>query len=81
VFSLRASAMLSSSLVSGMDVFDLDNVLGGCHSITSSALSSSDCGMVRPKAFAVLRLIASSNLIGCCTGNSAGLAPFRMRSI
>src|SRR5262249_51200919 len=28
--------------------------------------------------FAVLRLIASSNLVGCHTGRSAGLAPFRI---
>jgi hypothetical protein len=30
------------------------------HSITWSARSSTDCGMVRPSAFAVLRLITSS---------------------
>src|SRR5436190_6940457 len=32
VFSFRASAMLSSSLVSVMDVSDLDIDFGGCHS-------------------------------------------------
>jgi hypothetical protein len=30
--------------------------------------------MVRPRAFAVLRLMISSNLVGCSTGRSAGLA-------
>jgi hypothetical protein len=30
-------------------------------------------GRVRPSAFAVLRLITSSNLVGCMTGRSAGL--------
>src|SRR5262249_3877552 len=43
--------------------------------ITSSARPSSDGGIVRPSALAVLRLMTSSNLIGCSTGRSAGLAP------
>src|SRR3954452_10671936 len=43
------------------------------HSITSSAVASSDGGMMRPRAFAVLRLNTSSNFVGCCTGRSAGL--------
>ena len=38
-------------------------------------------GMVRPSACAVLRLMISSNFIGCCTGKSAGLVPFKIRSI
>src|SRR5262249_48243211 len=45
------------------------------HSITSSAVASSVWGIVRPSAFAVLRLITSSNLVGCSIGRSAGLAP------
>src|SRR5207302_1871277 len=48
------------------------------HSITSSARASSVRGTVRPSALAVLRLMTSSNLVGCCTGRSAGLAPFRI---
>ena len=48
------------------------------HSITSSARASSVGGMVRPSAFAVLRLIASSNLTGCSTGRSAGLVPCKI---
>src|SRR5258705_9514558 len=58
---------------------------GKCHeetfldySITSSAVASSEGGMVRPSAFAVLRLTISSNLVGCSTGRSPGLAPFRI---
>ena len=35
---------------------------------------------VMPSAFAVLRLITSSNLVGCSTGKSAGLAPFNILS-
>src|SRR5262249_25977171 len=45
-----------------------------------SARPSTDCGIVKPRAFAVLRLITSSNFVGCSTGRSAGLAPLRMRS-
>ncbi|SRR5216683_3892421 len=41
-----------------------------CYSITSSARASNLAGMVRPSAFAVLRLMTSSNLVGCCTGIS-----------
>ena len=46
------------------------------HWITSFARSRSGCGMVRPIAFAVLRLMTSSNLVGC----SAGCAPFKILS-
>ena len=48
------------------------------YSITSSARASSEGGMVRPSAFAVLRLITSSNCVACCTGSSLGLAPPRI---
>ena len=50
------------------------------HSITSSARASSVAGTSRPSALAVLRLITSSNLVGACTGRSAGFSPLRMRS-
>src|SRR2546421_8156116 len=49
------------------------------HSITSSARASSVGGTVRLSALAVLRLMTSSNLVGCITGRSLGLAPLRMR--
>src|SRR5207245_787814 len=48
--------------------------------ITSSARDSSDCGIVRPSALAVLRLMTSSNFVGCSTGRSAGFAPLRILS-
>src|SRR5262249_21767714 len=35
------------------------------HSMTSSARASSLSGIWRPSAFAVLRLMASSNFVGC----------------
>src|SRR5262245_2923120 len=50
------------------------------YSITRSARASSDGGIVRPSALAVFRLISRSNLVGCSTGKSPGLAPLRMRS-
>ena len=50
------------------------------HRITLSARASTLGGIVRPICFAVLRLITSSNLVGCSTGRSPGLAPLRMRS-
>jgi len=48
--------------------------------IISSARSRTDCGLVRPSALAVLRLMTSSNLIGCWTGRSPGLKPLRILS-
>src|SRR5260370_1995442 len=52
----------------------------GAYWTTSSARASSDCGIVRPSALAVLRFITSSNLVGCSTGRSAGRAPFKILS-
>src|SRR5450759_2069024 len=49
-------------------------------SITSSARASSVGGILIPSALAVLRLMTSSNLVGCSTGKSAGLAPFNILS-
>src|SRR5262249_41947498 len=51
------------------------------HSITSSARASSVGGISKRSALAVLRLITSSNLLACITGNSAGLAPLRIRAV
>src|SRR5262249_47242447 len=53
--------------------------LAAPHSITSSAMASTLGGMVRPSVFAVLRLMTSSNLVGCITGRSVGFSPLRMR--
>src|SRR5436190_1802758 len=43
----------------------------------SSARRSRESGIVRPSAWAVLRLTTNSNFVGCSTGRSPGLAPFR----
>src|SRR5574341_1272949 len=48
--------------------------------ITRSARTRMDCGMVRPRAFAVFRLMANSSRVTCCTGRSAGFAPLRSLS-
>ena len=50
------------------------------YSITSSAWASTDAGRSSPSAFAVLRLMTSSYLVGVCTGRSAGFSPLRIRS-
>src|SRR5262249_34958944 len=50
------------------------------HSITSSARASTVGGISSLSAFAVLRLMTSSYLVGACTGRSAGFSPLRMRS-
>src|SRR5262245_52805349 len=52
---------------------------GQLYSITSSASAISLSGMLRPSALAVVLLMISSNLVGCSTGRSAGLAPLRIR--
>ena len=50
------------------------------YSITSSAWASNVDEIVRPSAFAVFLLIATSNFVGCSTGRSAGFAPLRILS-
>jgi hypothetical protein len=45
------------------------------HSMIWSARASSDGGIARPRALAVLRLMTNSNFVGCSTGRSAGLRP------
>src|SRR5262245_23664930 len=50
------------------------------YSSTSSARASSVGCTSRPSALAVLRLITSSNLVGCSTGSSDGFAPLKILS-
>jgi hypothetical protein len=52
----------------------------GNYSMTASVRASSVVGTVRPSAFAVVRLITRSNLVGCSTGRSPGFAPRRILS-
>jgi hypothetical protein len=48
--------------------------------MTLSARTSTFGGIVRPICFAALRLMINSNFVGCSTGRSAGLAPFKILS-
>ena len=68
----RSEGEFSSIVASHFVVFD--------YLITLSARTSTFGGIVRPICFAVLRLITNSNFVGCSTGRSAGLAPFRILS-
>src|SRR5262249_54232954 len=56
------------------------NELAALQSITSLARSNIDVGIVTPIALAVRRFTTSSNVVGCSTGKSAGLAPRRILS-
>jgi hypothetical protein len=48
--------------------------------MTLSALANTFGGIVKPICLAAFRLTTNSNFIGCSTGRSAGLAPFRILS-
>ena len=65
-FATLAAIRRVSSLLSNLAA---DRQPGSCsaiiYSITSSAVASSEGGMVIPRALAVLRLITNSNLVGC----------------
>ena len=50
------------------------------YSITTSARERNEGEIESPMSFAVLRLMASSNLVGCCTGRSIGSMPRRTLS-
>src|SRR5262249_42713827 len=51
------------------------------HSMTSLASARSIGGMLRPSAFAVLRLMISSSLVASWTGSSPGFSPLRTRPV
>src|SRR4030095_559163 len=55
-------------------------LLPPCYVTTFSARIRTTGGIVRPRDLAVLELITSSNFVGCSTGRSAGLVPFRILS-
>jgi len=50
------------------------------HRMISVAWKSSVGGMVRPRAWAVFRLMTSSKVVGRSTGRSDGWAPLRILS-
>src|SRR5262249_10891797 len=51
------------------------------YSMISSARPDKDSGTVMPSALAVLRLMANSIFVTCCTGRSAGFSPLRIRAV
>ena len=50
------------------------------HSMMWSTRAAIDGGNVRPSALAARMFTTNSNFVGCSTGRSAGLAPFRILS-
>jgi hypothetical protein len=52
----------------------------GPYSITSSARASNVSEISRPRVLAALRLMTSSNFVGCSTERSAGFAPRKILS-
>src|SRR5262249_23296264 len=50
------------------------------YSISWSASDINDAGIVSPSAFAVVKLMMNSNLVGCSTGISPGFAPRKILS-
>jgi hypothetical protein len=52
----------------------------GLYSITSSARSRNDSGIVKPIAWAAFRFTINLNVNGACTGRSFGAAPLRILS-
>src|SRR6516162_3644905 len=50
------------------------------HSITSSARASSVAGIVRPRIFAAVKLMTSSNWVANSIGRSPALVPFKILS-
>src|SRR5207248_10621074 len=68
--SLRARAVTRPTLPKGRNLTPSLTRLS-LHSITSSARRRCVGGLVQPQVFAVLRLIANSNFVGCSTGRSA----------
>src|SRR4029434_2924450 len=55
-------------------------VYPGASLITLSARARTLGGIVKPICLAAFRLMISSNFVGCSTGKSAGLAPFKILS-
>src|ERR1017187_1663248 len=76
IFQEQAAADLPRHRGTRCFWFNRCRVIG--HSITSSARARSVGAISRPIALAALRLMTSSNVVGCWTGKSAGLAPLRI---
>ena len=73
----HTSARAFSSFVPKADPCTAPNQF---YSISWSARRRKDSEIVSPSALAVLRLMISSNFVGCWMGRSEGLAPFKILS-
>jgi hypothetical protein len=76
----RSAASEMTSLLGVKDQHQTHGMRRSYYSITSSARTSNEGGTVRPSALAVFMLIMRTNLVGLCTGRSAGLVPLRILS-
>src|SRR5262249_11560992 len=91
IFEVGKARDIAARMGQAFDIARADRVCDRCehdrygvgripaHSVPSSAVESRVAGTVRPSALAVLRLITNSNLVGCTTGKSPGLALLRIR--
>ena len=61
-------------------VLPAGRLMAQAHRMTSSAWKRRDGGIVKPSAWAVLRLMTSRNVVGRSMGKSAGVAPLRIFS-
>lgn len=78
--TMSASARITDSSRKSCHVrFVPSTEVANFHSTTSVAWTRSESGTLRPSAFAALRLMIRSNLVGCNTGRSAGFSPLRIR--
>ena len=77
-FGCRLAAQGTGGDLSRCNKLRADKSCG--YSITSSARASTAAGTSRPSVLAVLRLITSSNLVGCSTGRSTGSMPLNTLS-
>ena len=72
--AIRRASSRVSSLAAAFDA-------KSAYSITLSARPNNAGGTVTPIALAVLRLITSSNCVGCSTGMSATLTPCKILTV
>ena len=81
VLAFAVFVFFSSCLFSGLDRLVARHLtLAPAHLRTLFARASTSGGIVRPICFAAFRLMMNSNFVACCTGKSAGLAPFKILS-
>ena len=58
----------------------IENPKSKIHFMTRFARERNSGESVSPICFAAFKLMTNSNFVACCTGKSAGLAPFKILS-